>query len=244
MKSNRILLLVSPRNIEEALEVINSNADFIDCKNPSEGSLGANTPKMIQSMKSIIPKNSNKLLSATIGDFPNLPCSAALAALGASYSGADVIKVGIMGPNNLQKAIILMKSVVDAVKNYDKRILVVAAGYADQKRINTSLDPMLIPEVATRAGCDIAMLDTAIKDGKGLFDFLSIKSLIKFKSNAKKKRLSVALAGNLKMRDIENIKKIKPDIIGVRSVVCTNNDRNNGSIKKELIEKLWKKLNY
>lgn len=243
MKSNRTLLLVSPRNIEEALEVINSNAEFIDCKNPSEGSLGANTPKMIQSMKSIIPKNSNKILSATIGDFPNLPCSAALAALGAAYSGADVIKVGIMGPKNLQEAILLMKSVVNAVKTYDKRILVVAAGYADQKRINTSPDPMLIPEIAVRTGCDIAMLDTAIKDGKGLFDFLSIESLIKFKKEVKKHNLSVALAGNLKMKDIDDIKKIKPDIIGVRSLVCTNNDRNNGSIKKDLIEKLWKTLN-
>ncbi len=243
MKSDRILLLVSPWNIEEALEVIESNADLIDCKNPLEGSLGANSPKMIRSMKKLIPKNSNKLLSATIGDFPNLPCSAALAALGAAFSGADIIKVGLMGPKNERDATFLMKSVVDAVKSYDQRILVVAAGYADHKRLNTSPDPKLIPKIAANANCDIAMIDTGIKDGKGLFDFLSIESLIEFKNKAKTNNLSVALAGNIQIQDIEKIKKIRPDIIGVRSLVCTNNDRNNGIIKKNLIQKLWNALN-
>jgi uncharacterized protein (UPF0264 family) len=243
MKANRILLLVSPRNIDEALEVIKSKADIVDCKNPLEGSLGANHPGMIRDMKNLVVEKSNKLLSATIGDFPHLPCSAALAALGAAYSGADIIKVGIMGSKNLDEAVSLMKSVVNAVKDYNKRILVVAAGYADQKRLNTSPDPLLIPDIAAKANCDIAMIDTAIKDGKGLFDFLNVESLIDFKNKAKKNNLTVALAGNLKLKDIKIIKEIGPDIIGVRSIVCTNNDRNNGEIREYLIEKLWKELN-
>ena len=41
---NKIKILISPKNIEEAKIAISSNVDYIDCKNPSEGSLGANFP--------------------------------------------------------------------------------------------------------------------------------------------------------------------------------------------------------
>ncbi len=241
MDSPRIKLLVSPRNIEEALEVINSNsADYLDCKNPAEGSLGANSPSMIRDMKEIIPKGNRIKLSATIGDFPNLPGSAALAALGAAYSGADIVKVGLMGPKNKEDSIALMSSVVKAVKDYDEDVMVVAAGYADQERLESSPSPLDIPEIAAKSGCDVAMVDTAIKDGKSLFDFLDVVSLVEFKNKGKENNLLVALAGNLQLEDIEKIKEIKPDIIGVRSIVCTNGDRNNGIIKKELIQKLAK----
>ena len=95
---NKIKLLISPKNIEEAKIVIASHVEYIDCKNPTEGSLGANFPWIIKSMKELIPNDSSQLLSATIGDFPYLPGSAALAALGAAVSGADIIKVGLKGP--------------------------------------------------------------------------------------------------------------------------------------------------
>lgn len=241
---DRIKLLVSPRSIPEAIEVIESKSvDFIDCKNPLEGSLGANSPEMIRDIKNLIQKGSTMKLSATIGDFPNLPGTAALAAIGAAYSGADIIKVGIMGPKNMEESIKLMKSVVKAVHNYDDNILVVAAGYADKVRLNSSPNPLDIPEIAYNSGCDIAMVDTAIKDGKSLFDFLDVQSLKDFKFRAKSNNISVALAGNLKLSDMVKIKTIHPDIIGVRSVVCNNGDRNNGTIKKELIQELSNRLN-
>ena len=49
----------------------------------------------------------------------------------------------------------------------------VAAGYADAQRIG-AIDPLLIPEIAHKAQVDVAMLDTATKDGKNLFDYLTV----------------------------------------------------------------------
>lgn len=236
--SSKIKLLISPRTIEEAKIVINSQIEFIDCKNPEEGSLGANFPWIIKEMKSLIPRNSHQLLSATIGDFPNLPGSASLAALGAAVSGADIIKVGLKGPKNEKEAIKLMKNVVKAVKEYDKSIKVVAAGYADRMRMDSSPEFMDIPTIASESGADIAMLDTYIKDGKGLFDFLKVDQLIQFKNKASEYGLEVALAGNLMRKDIPLINDISPDIIGVRSVVCEGYDRLKGRIKADLIKKL------
>ncbi len=240
--SHKIRLLISPRTIEEAKIVIANQVDYVDCKNPEEGSLGANFPWIIKEMKSLIPPESSQLLSATIGDFPNLPGSASLAALGAAVSGADIIKVGLKGPKDEKTAIKLMQKVVKAVKDYNDNIKIVAAGYADRRRMNSSPEFMSIPTIASESGSDIAMLDTYIKDKMGLFNFLTIDQLIQFKNKADDLDLEIALAGNLRKKDIPSINYISPDIIGVRSVVCEGYDRNNGSIKEQLIEELKTEL--
>jgi len=239
----RIKLLVSPKSLEEAKVVIQQkDVDYIDCKNPLEGSLGANFPWIIKKMKGLIPPNSSQLLSATIGDFPNLPGSASLAALGAAVSGADIIKIGLKGSTTEDESIYLMKGVVKAVKNFNENIKVVVAGYADRIRMNSSPDFLLLPNIAAKSGAEIVMLDTFIKDGKGLFDFLSVEELKLFKNKAKKLNLEVALAGYLMKDSLPMIKKIMPDIIGVRSIVCEGYDRNNGMIKGHLIKELKAEL--
>ena len=236
--NTKIKLLISPKTIEEAKIVVLANVDFIDCKNPEEGSLGANFPWIIKEMKNLIPTNSSQLLSATIGDFPNLPGSASLAALGAAVSGADIIKVGLKGPKTIEEGIELMKCVVKAVKNYNKEIMVVTAGYADYSRMDTGLDFLSIPTIAAKSGSDVAMLDTYIKDKRGLFDFLNVSQLIEFKNKANQLNINVALAGNLNINVLPKIRKVNPDIIGVRSMVCEGYDRNQGSIRLDLIENL------
>lgn len=238
----KIKILISPKNLDEAAVIINTDVNYIDCKNPNEGSLGANFPWIIKSMKKLIPSNSSQLLSATIGDFPYLPGSASLAALGAAVSGADIIKVGLKGPRNEDQGIKLMKKVVKAVKDYNENIKVVTAGYADRKRIESSPKYLDIPTIASESGSDIAMLDTYIKDEKGLFDFLSVEELMRFKEKSHNLNLKVALAGHIMTEDIPFIKEIFPDIIGIRSLVCERYDRTNGMIKKELIENLITEL--
>jgi uncharacterized protein (UPF0264 family) len=240
--ADKINLLVSPRNIDEAKIVMENGVKYIDCKNPSEGSLGANFPWIIKEMKNLIPNHKIQLLSATIGDFPNLPGSASLAALGAAVSGADIIKVGLKGPNNEEQGIYLMKNVVKAVKNYNHNIKVVVAGYADRSVSGKSPFYLNIPKIAFKSGSDIAMLDTYVKNGKGLFDFLSTEQLLKFKEKAKDLNIKIALAGNIMMQDIYAIKEISPEILGVRSVVCEGYDRIKGTIKAELINNLKKEL--
>ncbi|MFX1337094.1 MAG: (5-formylfuran-3-yl)methyl phosphate synthase [Promethearchaeota archaeon] len=236
-------LLISPKNVEEAKTIVNAGGvKYIDCKNPREGSLGANFPWIIKAMKDLIPIHSSQLLSATIGDFPYLPGSASLAALGAAVAGADIIKVGLKGPRNELEGIKLMKNVVKAVKDFNKKIMVVVAGYADRSRMKSSPDFLAIPTIAAESGSDFAMLDTYIKDEKGLFDFLDIEQLIEFKEKAQDSNLKVALAGKIKYNDLVKIKQISPDLIGVRSIVCEGYDRNNGLIKAELIENLKMKL--
>jgi len=227
-------VLVSPMNIREAEESLKGGADIIDVKNPAEGSLGANFPWVIREIKEMVAKK-GKLLSATLGDLDFKPGTASLAAVGAAFSGADYVKVGLYGIKTQNQVYEMMEKVVRAVKDFKPSVKVVAAGYGDFKRIS-SISPIEIVEPAYEAGCDGVMVDTAIKDGKNLFEFMSKEEVERFIELAHKFGMFCALAGSLSWHHLEILKELKPDIIGVRTMVCENG--RNSEIKRELVSRL------
>ncbi len=231
-------LLVSPKNLGEARTVSESDVDIIDVKNPKEGSLGANFPWIISKIREKTP--SETPISAAIGDFPNLPGSASLAALGALKAGADIIKVGLKGPSNPDEASFLMNQVVRSVKENSDSAEVVACAYGDFERADT-INPLALPTMGQIAQTDYVMLDTAVKDGKPLTDFLTIKQLRSFVNEAHSIGLKVALAGSLGKEEIRELKELNPEVIGVRGAVCEDQDRDQG-ISAERIQELKKIL--
>ncbi|HWR25532.1 MAG TPA: (5-formylfuran-3-yl)methyl phosphate synthase [Methanosarcina sp.] len=226
-------LLVSPIDREEAIIASRGGADIVDVKNPKEGSLGANFPWIIKDVKEAVGKR--QPISATIGDFNYKPGTASLAAFGAAVAGADYIKVGLYDIQTEAQAFELLSKITRAVKDYDSTKKVVASGYSDYKRIN-SISPLLLPALAAGAGADVVMVDTAIKDGKSTFEFMDEKELKKFTELAHKHGLENAIAGSLKFEDLPVLERIKPDIIGVRGMVCGGDRRT--TIRQELVEKL------
>jgi (5-formylfuran-3-yl)methyl phosphate synthase len=230
-----LLLLISPINTEEAREAINGGADIIDVKNPKEGSLGANFPWVIKNIREIAPEGMH--VSATLGDVPYKPGTVSLAAAGAVVSGADYIKVGLYGTRNYNEALEVMENVVRSVKDFDKEALVVASGYADAHRVN-AIDPMEIPRVAADSGADLAMVDTAIKDGKTLFDFMDKDKLQEFNNRIHDYGLKSALAGSIKKNQLRLLYEIGCDVVGIRGAACTGGDRNKGTINHTAVHEL------
>jgi uncharacterized protein (UPF0264 family) len=226
-------LLVSPINTEEAIAALKGGADIIDVKNPKEGSLGANFPWMIKAVKDAI--ESKKPVSATIGDLNYKPGTASLAALGAATAGAEYVKVGLYDIQTVDQALDMLTNIVRAVKDYDPSKKVVASGYSDYERIN-SISPLLLPAIGAKAGVDVVMMDTGIKDGRTTFEFMSEEELTTFVNTANELGLDTAIAGSIKFEDMPAIKRINPGIIGIRGMVC-GGDRNT-SIKEELVAKL------
>lgn len=234
-----MLLLISPINSEEALEAIEGGADIVDVKNPKEGSLGANFPWVIKDIRRLTPKGT--WVSATVGDVPYKPGTVSLAAAGAAVSGANYIKVGLYGTKNYEEALEVMKNVVRAVKEFDPDALIVAAGYADAHRVG-AVDPMEIPKIAAKSGADVAMVDTAVKDGKTLFDFMDVDAQIKFTDETHKYGLKTALAGSVKAEQLESLHNIGCDIVGIRGAACVGGDRNTGRIHRSAVAKLKKMI--
>jgi (5-formylfuran-3-yl)methyl phosphate synthase len=234
-----LLLLISPINTQEARESIAGGADIIDVKNPKEGSLGANFPWVIKNIREITPPNIQ--VSATLGDVPYKPGTVALAAAGAVASGADYIKVGLYGTQNYQEAMEVMENVVRAVQESDGHAVVVASGYADAHRVG-AVDPMEIPRIAADSGANLAMLDTAVKDGKTLFDYMNEETLTRFTDETHSYGLKAALAGSVKEEQLPLLADLGCDVVGIRGAACTGGDRNSGSIHHSAVKRLKKML--
>jgi uncharacterized protein (UPF0264 family) len=116
--------------------------------------------------------------------------------------------------------------------------LVVAAGYADHTRAHASIPPMDLVPVAASAGCDVVMVDTAIKDDKGMLDFMDKNMVNQFCDAGKQAGMVVALAGRLQRKDIPFLKTTGAGIIGVRSMVIRGSDRVLGTIDAILVKEL------
>ena len=220
-------LLVSPSSPEEAKHSL--AADIIDIKKPSEGSLGANFPWVIREIRGM----TKKPISVAIGDFDYKPGGAALTAYGAACAGADFIKIGLMFDGN-DRALDLIRAVVKAVKTDFPEKTVVIAAYSDYERLGT-ISPADLTPLAAKGGADLAMIDTGKKDGKSTFECMDEKELTAFTRNNAALGLKTALAGSLKFEDLPVLKRINPEIIGVRGMVC-GGDR-NATIREELVEK-------
>jgi uncharacterized protein (UPF0264 family) len=156
---------------------------------------------------------------------PNLPGTAALAALGAARSGAAFVKVGLWGVATEADAVALLGAVRDAVAGVPAAV-VVAGAYADARRVaHAPLAPELLPRVASAAGVGVCLLDTAVKDGRGLLDWLAPDALASLVDDAHAAGLEVALAGALRAEDLPIVRAVGADIAGVRSAACSGGRR-------------------
>jgi hypothetical protein len=171
-------------------------------------------------------------VSAAIGDFDYKPGGASLAAYGAACAGADYIKIGLAF-DGAEQANDVIDAVVKAVKDEFPKKVVVIAAYSDYKRMGT-ISPFDMAPIAAECGADIAMIDTGIKDRQSTFAFMNEAELKSFTDKNKKLGLGTALAGALKFEDIDALKRINPDIIGVRGMVC-GGDR-NATVREDLIQ--------
>ncbi|MDR0460646.1 MAG: hypothetical protein LBH62_04320 [Nitrososphaerota archaeon] len=233
-------LLISPQNTREAIEAIVGGADIIDVKNPKEGPLGANFPWVIKEIKKLLVEERVEL-SCTLGEAVHLPGSMSLAAFGAASLGVNYVKAGLGGVQTVQVATDLLEDIVHAVKMCDSKIKVVVAGYGDYFRVD-SIEPQLVVQAACAAKADVVMLDTAVKDGKTLFDVQTQRQLEVFVSVAHAQELEVALAGSLQVQDLPVIKQLGADVAGLRGAACQNNNRLTGSITRERVKELVEKI--
>ena len=214
-------LLVSVVDAGEARAAAAAGADIIDVKNPAEGALGAPSPAVIEQVRAAV--GSDVPVSAAIGDMPNLPGTAALAALGAARSGATFVKVGLWG--------------VSTDRRRDRAHAHRPRGSARER--SWSPPPTRTPGAwptprsprsccrawRTRPGWSVCLLDTAIKDGRGLFDWLTPDELAAFVAEAHALGLQAALAGALRAEDLPAVLASGADIAGVRSAACVDGAR-------------------
>ena len=220
-------LLVSVVSAEEARRALAGGADIVDVKDPDEGALGAPVPgvlsDVVHAVAGAVP------VSVALGDLPDLPHTAALAARGAALSGATYVKVGLRGVCELGRAVAVMGAVADAVGPH---AAVIAAAYADAEALDPpALAPSWLPVLVERTGIAGALVDTFVKDGRGLYSWLSKSELADLITRTRSAGGSFAIAGQLHLGELS---RVAADVVGVRSAVCRGGDR-AGELDAELV---------
>jgi (5-formylfuran-3-yl)methyl phosphate synthase len=209
VRRRAVKLLVSVRSAEEATAALEGGADIIDAKEPARGSLGAADPETLPQIVRAV--GGARPVSAAWGELIEEPV--AWLPTGLSYA-----KVGLAGARQRPWQAML----VERYHGCQSRPIAVA--YADHERADA---PDVDAVLAWAEGFGVAgvLIDTWLKDGRRLFDFLGEPEVIDVIHRARRAGFLVALAGSLDGYTLKRAIALEPDIIAVRGAACRNRDR-------------------
>lgn len=214
--------LASVTDVHEALQVLDAGADIVDLKNPRQGALGALPLPVITGIARQV--NGIRPVSATVGDLPMMPARLSEAVLQTAAAGVDIVKIGMFGHEGHAACIHAMRPLTA------RGIRIVAVLFAD-----VAPDFSLLPQLA-QAGFHGVMLDTALKDGRGLRDHCTDEDLRAFVEAAQSLNLLTGLAGSLTIEDVRPLSGFAADYLGFRSALCQNSDRKTSIDRGKLMQ--------
>lgn len=210
---------MSVRSAEEVDAALEGGADIIDAKEPDRGSLGPVPPEALGQILDRMPKH--QPFSAAMGDVATAEqVAAAFEALELPpRAAATYLKFGFAGVRSPSLIANLLGTAVRLAARRPSPPLVIAVAYADAGRAGVPL-PDVISRQAREAGAAGVLVDTCVKDGSCLLDWLSPESVARWVCQGRGLGLLTAVAGALGPDDLASACLAQPDIVGVRGAAC------------------------
>ena len=231
-----MILMVSVQDLYEAKQALKGGADIVDVKNLQEALVGSAHPNVVKQVRDEVPSAHHA--SVTLGVGPDQIGTVAMAVYAAGVIDATSVKVGFM-VRDYNLALESLIACKEALKGTNTKLI--GSLFADNTLYEGGLDPNLMVKLAKESNCDGFLIDTLVKDGRNLFDFIPEERLKEMVLEGKELGMSTALSGHLKMSDIDELSRVNPDIVGVRGAVCQKGDRDSrvhwesvAEFKKEL----------
>ena len=100
----------------------------------------------------------------------------------------------------------------------------ILATYADFQAAHSPF-PGDLWDIAHARGCTGVLIDTWGKQGPGLTGCLTEDQLHTLRAGAHERGLTLALAGRLTLTDIPLLRRVGPEIVGIRSAACVDGHR-------------------
>lgn len=197
-------LLVSVRSAGEAQSALAGGADLIDVKEPSRGPLGAADPAVIR-----------EVIAAVDG---RVPVSAAFGEW-LAWDGKEAPRGLHYAKWGLAHLADLPGGVLTQLRTTACAIFPVLVAYADHRRV-ASPDPEWLAGAAVRFHFPAFLIDTAVKDGSTLVDWIAPATLARLRFELGDARVPVALAGSLDEAAIRTLGPLIPDWFAVRGAAC------------------------
>ena len=201
-------LLVSVRNSTEAAIALAGRADWIDVKDPQRGALA---PPAIRDVRSVV---------ATVdGRAPVSVAAGELLAVDREYlrqlARCDIVlvKLGLAGCTVGQQRWRV------AARQLGGQIGTVPVCYADWVRAAAPAPAQVLALAVSRQAPAI-LIDTYIKDGSSLLDCWPMESLTNFVRAVQQAGIPVVLAGSLGPDTLTRVRRLRPELVGVRGAVC------------------------
>ena len=231
-----MILMVSVQDLYEAKQALKGGADIVDVKNLQEALVGSAHPNVVKQVRDEVPSAHHA--SVTLGVVPDQIGTVAMAVYAAGVIDATSVKVGFM-VRDYGLALESLIACKEALEGSNTKLI--GSLFADNLLYEGGLDPNLMVKLAKESKCDGFLIDTLVKDGRNLFDFIPEERLKEMVLEGKELGMSTALSAHLKMSDIDELSRVNPDIVGVRGAVCQKGDRDSrvhwesvAEFKKEL----------
>lgn len=214
-------LLVSVRDCTEAAAAFAGGADIIDLKEPKSGSLGMANPTTIQSVLDWkTAQNIHAPVSAALGELSEWDVDRKPIPTGLSF-----VKVGLAGESTarFENRLKALQDRLNSTRETAPQWVTVA--YADTASAN-SPNAWDIARHAVASNSAGLLIDTFKKTGIPLTDTMSINELSDLRAMLNENGQFFAIAGQIKANQIHDcLSAIQPNIIAVRSAVCTDGNR-------------------
>jgi hypothetical protein len=214
--------MVSVQDLYEAKQALKGGADIVDVKNLQEALVGSAHPNVVKEIRDEVPSAHHA--SVTLGVVPNQIGTVSMAVYAAGILDATSVKVGFM-VSEYNVALETLLAAKEALTGTQTKLI--GSLFADNLLYDGGIDPDLMVKLAKEGQCDGFLIDTLVKDGRNLFDFIPEERLKEMVLEGKELGMSTALSGHLKMSDLDELSRINPDIVGVRGAVCQKGDRDS-----------------
>lgn len=221
-------LLVSVRDVNEARIALEAGVDLIDLKEPSRGALGAvdfETAREVVALRDSEPRFASTPLSIALGEladhFPTDEAPAdhdevRLAQARMIPDGIRFAKVGLAGCSS---RVHWRAQLRVFARHVVKSRAFVAVVYADAEAVDA---PKLhdVLEIADGLQARALLVDTAVKDGRTVFDHWSTEQMTAF---VRRHKVLTVVGGGLTVNTIPLAAAYYPNYIAVRGAACAAN---------------------
>ena len=214
-------LLISVKNVEEALLAMQTGADFIDLKDPSVGALTA--LNMAESETIVRAINGRARVSGTVGEAHDSVQNLAIdiqARVDLDFYAIKICVTPLFAETDF---------ISEMRKFTTNGVRLIAIFFADSE-LNLGL--LAILKQAEFYG---AMLDTQKKQ-LSLLDLQPQQALKKFVMLCEQNNLVSGLAGALRPQHVDILSEMKPTFIGFRGGVCDNFVRQSSLSPVKIVE--------
>ena len=217
-----MILMVSVQDLYEAKQALKGGADIVDVKNLQEALVGSAHPNVVKQIRDEVPSAHHA--SVTLGVVPDQIGTVSMAVYAPGTLDATSVKVGFM-VSEYSVALETLLAAKEALAGTQTKLI--GSLFADNLLYDGGIDPDLMVKLAKEGQCDGFLIDTLVKDGRNLFDFVPEERLKEMVLEGKELGMSTALSGHLKMSDLDELSRVNPDIVGVRGAVCQKGDRDS-----------------